>query len=92
MSLEWEQVVIAARDPVTLGRWWADLLGWVVVDESAETSEIQPSAGQRPGLFFLAVGLFGAAALPSGTEKDYPFGTRIIDIDLTLSPAAVASR
>lgn len=55
MSLQWEQVTVAASDPAALGRWWADLLGWVVVDESPETFEIQPSAGQRPGLFFIAV-------------------------------------
>src|SRR5882724_3395653 len=55
MSLEWEQVVIAARDAATLGRWWADMLGWVVVDDSPGVFEIRPSAGQLPGLFFIAV-------------------------------------
>jgi catechol 2,3-dioxygenase-like lactoylglutathione lyase family enzyme len=55
MSLEWEQVVVAARDPATLGRWWADVLGWVVVDDSAGVFEIRPSADRLPGLFFIAV-------------------------------------
>jgi catechol 2,3-dioxygenase-like lactoylglutathione lyase family enzyme len=51
MSLEWEQVVVAATDPAALGRWWADMLGWVVVDDF----EIRPSADRLPGLFFIAV-------------------------------------
>ena len=36
VSLEWEQVVVAAQEPAALGRWWADALGWVVVNDSAE--------------------------------------------------------
>jgi hypothetical protein len=36
VSLEWEQVVVAAQKPAALGRWWADALGWVVVNDSAE--------------------------------------------------------
>ena len=44
MSLEWEQLIIDARDPVALGHWWADVLGWVVVNDSAEDFEIRPSA------------------------------------------------
>lgn len=55
MSLEWEQVVVDARDPAALGRWWADVLGWVIVDDSAEVFEIRPSADRLPGLLFLAV-------------------------------------
>ena len=31
MSLKWEQVIVHAQDPVALGRWWAEALGWVVV-------------------------------------------------------------
>lgn len=54
MSLLWEQVVIDAREPGVLGRWWADVLGWVVVD-SSEEFEIRPSAGQFPGLLFVPV-------------------------------------
>ena len=52
MSLEWEQVIVDARDPVALGRWWADVLGWVVVNDSAEEFEIRPSADRLPGLLF----------------------------------------
>ena len=55
MSLEWEQVVVAARDPAALGQWWADVLGWVIVNDSPEEFEIRPSADQLPGLLFVPV-------------------------------------
>ena len=53
VSLEWEQVVVDARDPVALGRWWTDVLGWVIVDDSPEEFEIRPSPDQLPGLIFV---------------------------------------
>lgn len=54
MTLEWEQVVIDAADPVSLGRWWADALGWVVVHDSPEEFEIRPSPDRLPGLLFVS--------------------------------------
>lgn len=56
MSLEWEQVVVAAHDPAALGRWWCDVLKWVVVDDVAPVFEIQPQPDQMPGILFLPVG------------------------------------
>ncbi|NOX31128.1 MAG: VOC family protein [Actinobacteria bacterium] len=55
MGLEWEQVVIGARDPAVLGRWWCDALGWVVVDDASPVFEIQPQPDRLPGILFLAV-------------------------------------
>jgi hypothetical protein len=57
MSLEWEQVVVvvAAKDPVALGQWWADVLGWVVLNDSHEEFEIRPAADRLPGLIFVPV-------------------------------------
>ncbi len=55
MTLEWEQVVVDAGDPATLGRWWADALGWAVVNDSAEEYEIQPEPGRLPGMMFIPV-------------------------------------
>ena len=52
MSLEWEQAIVDARDPVSLGRWWCGALGWVVVNEDPEEFEIRPSADRLPGLLF----------------------------------------
>jgi hypothetical protein len=56
MSLEWEQVVLDAADPVTLGRWWANALGWVVVNDTPDEFEIRPTADRLPGLMFEPVG------------------------------------
>src|SRR5688500_18862355 len=53
MALEWEQVVVDAAEPAALGRWWAEALGWVVVDPSPEEFEIRPTADRLPGLLFV---------------------------------------
>jgi hypothetical protein len=55
MSLEWEQTSIDARNPASLGRWWRDALGWVVVGDDPDEFEIRPTADQLPGLLFIAV-------------------------------------
>ncbi len=52
MGMEWEQVVVDAADPVMLGRWWADALGWVVVNDAPDEFEIRPTADRLPGLLF----------------------------------------
>jgi glyoxalase superfamily protein len=53
MGLEWEQVIIASRDPVALGRWWCRALGWVVVDDGPVVFEIQAEVDRVPGLLFV---------------------------------------
>ena len=55
MSLEWEQVVVATRDPVALGRWWSEALRWVVVNDDPVVFEIQAAPDRLPGILFLAV-------------------------------------
>jgi catechol 2,3-dioxygenase-like lactoylglutathione lyase family enzyme len=55
MTLEWEQVVVDAADPVALGRWWAEALGWVVVGEAPDEFEIRPAPERLPGLLFVPV-------------------------------------
>lgn len=52
MALVWEQIVVDAADPVRLGRWWAELLGWVIVNDSPEEFEIRPGEDQLPGILF----------------------------------------
>ncbi|MFI9151730.1 VOC family protein [Streptomyces sp. NPDC053367] len=52
MSLQWEQVVMDAADPVALGRWWAEALGWEVLDDSWEEFEIRPTSESLPGIIF----------------------------------------
>ena len=54
MTLDWEQVVVDARDPAALGRWWATALGWEVVDET-DVFEIRPAPDRLPGLLFVRV-------------------------------------
>ncbi|MEL6981055.1 MAG: VOC family protein [Actinomycetota bacterium] len=56
MSLQWEQVVVASGNPASLGRWWCEVLGWVVVDDDPVVFEIQPEPGKLPGILFLASG------------------------------------
>jgi hypothetical protein len=53
VALVWEQVIVHSSDPVALGRWWADALGWVVVFSSADEFEIRPEPDRTPGLDFV---------------------------------------
>lgn len=53
MSLEWEQVIVDARDPGALGLWWRDALGWVIVNDDPAELEIRPSEDRLPGLLFV---------------------------------------
>jgi hypothetical protein len=55
VSLEWEQVIVDAREPAALGRWWLSALDWVIVNDDPEEFEIRPAADQMPGLLFAPV-------------------------------------
>lgn len=55
MSLVWEQVTVDAADPGALGRWWAEALGWVVVNDAPDEFEIRPDNDRLPGLLFAPV-------------------------------------
>lgn len=55
MALVWEQVIVDAVDPVALGRWWAQAMGWIVVNDDPEEFEIRPAPEQLPGLLFVRV-------------------------------------
>jgi len=57
VALLWEQVVVEAQDAHGLGRWWADALGWVVVDDQDPILyEIRSTPDQVPGILFLGTG------------------------------------
>jgi catechol 2,3-dioxygenase-like lactoylglutathione lyase family enzyme len=45
-------VVLGTPDPVGLGRFYADLLGWRVEEESPEWVRVRAADGSRPGLSF----------------------------------------
>jgi len=55
VSLEWEQTIVAARDPGGLGSWWRDALGWVVVNDDPDEFEIRAESDRLPGLLFVPV-------------------------------------
>ena len=55
MTLEWEQIIVDSLDPATLGRWWAEALGWVILNDSEDEFEIRPNPEQVPGLLFVPV-------------------------------------
>ena len=52
MAMQWEQIVIDAQDPVALGRWWAEALGWVVVNDDPNDFEIRRTRDHTPGVIF----------------------------------------
>ncbi|WP_405726392.1 VOC family protein [Streptomyces sp. NBC_00028] len=55
MSLEWEQVIVDSADSAALGRWWAEALDWVVVNDAPDEYEIRPEQDRVPGLLFVPV-------------------------------------
>lgn len=57
MSLRWQSIVVDCVDPVSLGRWSADLLGWRItyeIDDELvlEPPEGSPEDGVSPDLLF----------------------------------------
>ena len=60
MSMRFASVCVDANNPVTLGRWWAELLEWRVTEEDDDEVAVEPPAGSRedgvaPDLLFLKV-------------------------------------
>ena len=55
MTLEWEQTIVDAQDPLGLGTWWREALGWVVVNDDPREFEIRPAEDRLPGLLFVPV-------------------------------------
>src|SRR4051812_12349174 len=55
MPSQWEQIIVDAEDPARLGRWWAEALGYVIVDEKPDEVEIRRSERELPGLLFTVV-------------------------------------
>lgn len=52
MILRWEQVAIDCHDFAALGHWWADALGWDIIDESDDEIELRDPSGVGPTLYF----------------------------------------
>lgn len=55
MAITWEALTIDARDPASLARWWAQTLGWDVVDPDPAGVEVRSPDGHSSSLFFVRV-------------------------------------
>lgn len=55
MPSSWYSIVVDARDPGRLGRWWAEVLGWSVVFESLDEVVIARHGSTYPGMIFVPV-------------------------------------
>jgi hypothetical protein len=55
MALKLETVAIDARDPVALGRWWADFLGGTHDVDEDDDPEVAVEVDGYPTLLFLRV-------------------------------------
>jgi len=45
MGLRWQCICIDSTDPVPLGHWWAELLGWRITHEDDDEVVLEPPAG-----------------------------------------------
>lgn len=55
MASRWYTIVVDSRDPATLGRWWAEALGFRVVYEAPDEVAIAKDDDTYPGLVFVPV-------------------------------------
>ena len=55
MAVRFYQLVIDARDPAALARWWAEALGQQILLESASEVVVGSAADRYPGLCFVPV-------------------------------------
>jgi predicted enzyme related to lactoylglutathione lyase len=55
MSVRWYSVVVDCRDIQAQAAWWAEVLGWKKVYESADEVVIVSQDEREPGLVFVPV-------------------------------------
>ncbi|CAD6007857.1 VOC family protein [Agreia sp. COWG] len=55
MTLTWEELVVDCQDFLAQGHWWADALGWQIVDEDEDSIELRNPDAPGPTLLFLTV-------------------------------------
>lgn len=55
MGVVISQLCIDSADPVVLGRWWAETLGWVIEDDDPEEVWVAPAPDALRGILFLRV-------------------------------------
>jgi predicted enzyme related to lactoylglutathione lyase len=55
VGLKFDEICIDAADPTSLGRWWAEVLGWRhEVDDDGDVA-LSPPAGSGPPWLFIRV-------------------------------------
>ena len=54
MSLEWEELAVDSRDPATIGKWWAEVLGVEAHQDDDGDVRIQ-LPGSAPSILFIRV-------------------------------------
>ncbi len=60
MALRWQCICVDASDPIALGRWWSQVLGWRITHCDEEEVVLEPPEGSRedgvaPDILFLRV-------------------------------------
>lgn len=60
MTLRMQCICVDCTDPVSLGRWWAEMLGWRLTHQEPDQVVLEPPAGSpqdgvSPDLVFLRV-------------------------------------
>lgn len=55
MVSRWESLVVEAEDPARLARWWAEALGYQLVNERPDEVEIRHGVADLPALVFVPV-------------------------------------
>jgi predicted enzyme related to lactoylglutathione lyase len=55
MGNRWENLVVDARDPARLARWWAEALNYQITYEKPDEVEIRRLPDELPGLIFVPV-------------------------------------
>ncbi len=45
MTIRFQAICVDAADPSSLGRWWAELIGWRMTYDSDEEAVLEPPAG-----------------------------------------------
>jgi len=48
MPISLQNICIDCADPIALGRWWSEFLGWRIADESDHEVELEPPDGGPP--------------------------------------------
>jgi predicted enzyme related to lactoylglutathione lyase len=88
MSLRLWTIDVDAADPRTLGRWWADALGWKVFFEDDDGDEVVITTDDErfPGIVFLRVS--DGKAVKNRLHLDFVPDDRDAEVDRLIAKGA----